>query len=284
LQRSSPEMNASSAANTGHTSAAKATFLMYHELEEPGRSLCDVDPGYVRYIVSSSDFRAQMQSLKKSGQPGIGVSQALLPGSFDLAKPVVITFDDGSETDLIVAAPILKEFGFGATFYVTAGFVGNEGILSHRQVRELRELGFDVGCHSMTHAYLADLDRAALKIEIVDAKDMLEQMTGSPVDHFSCPGGRYDQRVIEIAREAGYKSLATSRVTANSKTADPFSLGRVAIMRHTTLDSFEAICRGQGLWRLQLSETLRGTLKRVLGNSAYDRMRAALLRRGSAPD
>ena len=44
-------------------------------------------------------------------------------------RSVCITFDDGCETDLIAAAPVLRESGFSATFYLTAGFLGTPGYL-----------------------------------------------------------------------------------------------------------------------------------------------------------
>jgi peptidoglycan/xylan/chitin deacetylase (PgdA/CDA1 family) len=134
-------------------------YLMYHELEIPGRALCQDEPGYVRYIVRASDFRTQMESVKSSGRLGLSVSEAL-------AKPelpaVVVTFDDGCETDLIHAAPLLRELGFNATFYVTVGFLDRRGYLSRTQLRELSDLGCEIGSHSMTHPYLCDLDQEQL--------------------------------------------------------------------------------------------------------------------------
>jgi peptidoglycan/xylan/chitin deacetylase (PgdA/CDA1 family) len=260
------------------TGEAKIAYLMYHELEVPGRPLCDSDPGYVRYIVREASFRAQMQVLKTSEFQGVSVTQAL--GKLR-EKSVAITFDDGSETDLLVAAPILKEFGFSATSYVTASFIGKRGYLSPTQLRELAGYDIEIGCHSMTHAYLDDLTEADLRREITDAKDSLEQMTGKPVHHFSCPGGRWSPRVADIARKAGYTSVATSRISTNTASTDPFRLSRVAIMRGTTCDSFTNIIRGRQLWRLQLPDVARALVKKVAGNSAYDKFRALLLRRSS---
>ena len=150
---------------------------MYHELELPGRSLCQSDPGYVRYILSADEFAMQMQQLSELGFRGLNVSDALTFST----PAVAITFDDGCETDLISAAPILKQHALGATFFVVSGFVGKQGFLSHTQLRELADLDFEIGCHSMTHPYLSDLDEAGLQREIVDAKIALEQMIGKPV-------------------------------------------------------------------------------------------------------
>jgi peptidoglycan/xylan/chitin deacetylase (PgdA/CDA1 family) len=251
-------------------------FLMYHELELPGRPLCQTDPGYVRYILTAADFESQVKWLQTAAWQGFNVSAALeLPAD----RGVVITFDDGCETDLLTAAPILQSAAFQATFYITTGFLGRTGYLAPHRLRELSELGFEVGCHSMTHAYLPDLTTDGLHREMVEAKDKLEQIIGNQVQHFSCPGGRYDQRVIEMARSAGYRTLATSRAHINSRRTSAFELGRIAIMRETSLDAFERICRNQTLWRLRLIDITRSAMKRVLGNSTYDKARARLLER-----
>src|SRR5271165_132153 len=183
--------------------ASHIVFLMYHELELPGRKLCQAEPGYVRYILPVDAFRAQMQWLKESGFRGLSVGEAL---GYPPRPSVCITFDDGCETDLIAAAPLLREFGFHATFYITAGFLGTPGYLNAAQLQELDQQGFEVGCHSMTHPYLPDLPDAGLKREIVDAKLQIEQILGRAIEHFSCPGGRYDARTLEVARRAGFRS------------------------------------------------------------------------------
>ena len=250
-------------------------FLMYHELELPMRPLCQAEPGYVRYILTQESFRSQMRWLVQNGWRGLRVGEAL---AYPSEKSVAITFDDGCETDLIAAAPILKENGLLATFYVTAGFLSNSGYMSSAQLRELHALGFEIGCHSMTHAYLDDLDPPALRREIFDARKKLEDITGGKIEHFSCPGGRYDERTRNLVREAGYRSMATSRTRANSPATDPYSLGRIAILRDTNVDSFGRVCRAESLWQMRLGENLRDAAKRVMGNTTYDRFRSFLLR------
>ena len=251
---------------------------MYHELEEPGRTLIQSAPGYVRYVLPTAEFRAQMHFIQSKGWRGVSVGEALGYGPGILA----ITFDDGCETDLLCAAPVLQEFGFGATFYITTGFLHKPGYLNHSQLRELRGLGFEIGCHSMTHAYLTDLDDKGLHREIVEAKSQVEQIMGAAVEHFSCPGGRYNLRISEMARRAGYRTVATSRMQANSANTNRFALGRVAVMRGTSPAAFADICSGRSLRRQDFAFRLRETTRRLLGNSVYDRLRDAVLRRQSS--
>jgi peptidoglycan/xylan/chitin deacetylase (PgdA/CDA1 family) len=255
-------------------------FLMYHELALAGRRICQNDPGYARYVLSQAEFSHQLEFLNNNQWRGLSVGEAL---AFPAARCVAITFDDGCETDVLAAAPILRLVSFNATFFITSGKLGAPGYLSVPQLRELSSLGFEIGCHSMTHAYLTDLDEAGLRREIVEAKDQLEQIVGQTVEHFSCPGGRYDQRVLKLARSAGYKTVSTSRIHANSEKTDPFTLGRIAVLRDLSLSDFAAICEGRSLPGMRLGSGIRHAAKRILGNAVYDRIRAKVLDRADPP-
>jgi peptidoglycan/xylan/chitin deacetylase (PgdA/CDA1 family) len=251
-------------------------YLMYHELEVDGRPLCQSEQGYVRYVVHESAFRNQMNWLQSSGMRGISVSNAL---SSPPPDNIVITFDDGCETDLIIAAPVLSKLGFGATFYITIDFLGRPGFMIPRQVRELSDAGFEIGCHSMTHAYLTDLNPEQLQREIGEAKGRLEEMIDRPVHHFSCPGGRWNPTVAEVARRAGYHSVTTSRIAVNRPQSNRFELARVVVMRDVALPVFQDLCRGRGLWQRQLRKLVQTKSHQILGNTLYDRLRCLILER-----
>jgi peptidoglycan/xylan/chitin deacetylase (PgdA/CDA1 family) len=254
---------------------SSAVFLMYHEITLPQRQVCQSEPGYLRYVISLDEFKKQMSAIRELGLRGASVKEAL---QFS-APCVAITVDDGCETDLLAIAPVLKEIRFGATFYVTAGFLDKPGYLSTDQLQELSGLGFEIGSHSMTHPYLSDVDEATLLHEVRDSKALLEQIIGRQVDHFSCPGGRFDGRTIFAVKAAGYRTLANSTPRANSPSTDLFSLGRFAITSGLSKMKFQKLCRGQALWKIGLAMGLRDGAKRVLGNKSYDRLRAVLLKR-----
>jgi peptidoglycan/xylan/chitin deacetylase (PgdA/CDA1 family) len=254
------------------------TALMYHEVQRADRPLADAGPGYVRYVLDEPRFARQMDWIASAGLRGVSIGQAR-KAAFDGAHQVGITFDDGCESDWIVAAPRLLECAFGATFYVVSRWIGRRaGFLSRSQLRELSAAGFEVGSHSATHAFLTDLDDAGLKRELLDSKREIEDILGRPVTHLSCPGGRVNGRVAAAAKEAGYETMAASRIGVNGPATDPFALARCPMLRDTPQRTFEAFCRGHRLAGLQIREQALGAAKAILGNRLYTSLRQFALR------
>jgi len=253
-------------------------FLMFHELERAGCALLSSDPGYVRYAVREADFRVQMAGLREAGFKGATVSEALRESELDDRKLAVITFDDGCETDLTVAAPVLREAAFGATFFVTVDWINRAGHLTAPQLRELAAAGFEIGCHSLSHPHLPALSEQALAREIGEAKSRLEDLLGARVNHFACPGGGWDRRVARTAYGFGYESVSTSVPRTNRASDDRFRLGRIPVLRGTPCSALPAWCRGRGLFRLRAGNQVRAMARACVGASRYDQLRRSLLR------
>ena len=61
---------------------------------------------------------------------------------------VALTFDDGPKSQYTFAAPLLKECGFNATFYITEGLrflVDKERYMTWEEVAALDRDGFEIG-------------------------------------------------------------------------------------------------------------------------------------------
>ncbi len=104
------------------------------------------------------------------------------------------------------------------------------------------------------------------------------KLGGKRVRSFSCPGGRYDERLAPLAAEAGYDSVTTSRVVQNDHARRHELLGRVAVMRDTDASGFAAMIEGRGFAAQQRKESILAAAKAVLGNTLYQKLRAGLLR------
>ncbi len=80
--------------------------------------------------------------------------------------------------------------------------------MSAEQLKELSVNGFEIGSHGMSHSLLiADYmnDEKAL-YELQNSKHWLEAVTGKPITAYCFPAGRYNARMIELAKQVGYTS------------------------------------------------------------------------------
>src|SRR5262249_58798060 len=72
-------------------------------------------------------------------------------------KLVVLTFDDASKSHYTIARPILKKYGFGATFFVTEGWdfaTNKRDYMSWEEIAQLHRDGFEIGNHTRDHQSL----------------------------------------------------------------------------------------------------------------------------------
>lgn len=248
--------------------------LTYHELEVPGRRLATEGRGYAVYCVARDVFRAQMDALSESGMRGSSVGEARARAD---ARTVAISFDDGCETDLLEAAPILREHGFRATFFVVAGYLGTPGHLSPAQLAELASAGFEIGSHSLTHRALTGLPPEELHAELAGSRARLEDAAGATINHFSCPHGRWSPALAAAARRAGYATVSTSEVGLNLGSTPDDRLRRVAVRRGVNAAHVAGLARGHSLRRQIARDAALDAGKRLLGDGRYARLRERLL-------
>ena len=257
---------------------ADLPVLMYHELLGPGRSPVRPDAGYRRYVIGDDVFRSHLEAIRTCDARGVALDSVPEPSP---QRRVAITFDDGCASDLDVAAPALEAAGFGATFFITVDWLDTPGFLTRAALRELAALGFEIGSHSLSHAYLAGLPNLQLQRELAESRARLEQIAGVAVRRFSCPGGRWDANVARVARDAGYIAVADSTPVSWRSDGDPYRIGRYAITERTSAADVRRLVQ-DGTWvRSGMKSFVLQTAKAVLGDRLYDRARRMLLERGA---
>jgi len=95
----------------------------------------------------------------------------------DNTKVVILTFGDTIKSQFTTAKPILDQYGFKASFFITCGYVSDQTQmqrLSWNDTLALQEDGQDIESKGMTHADLNSLSPKALDFEISGSKQCLE--------------------------------------------------------------------------------------------------------------
>lgn len=123
---------------------------------------------------------------------------------------VRISFDDGNLSDLEIGLPGLLDRGLTATFFVLAGRLDQRGSLTTGGVRQLAAAGMRIGSHGMDHLPWRGLAAPVLNRELVQARHLITEAAGTPVQDAALPLGRYDRRVLGALRREGYRSVHTS--------------------------------------------------------------------------
>ena len=213
-------------------------ILMYHHVGELPR------PENNGLYVSAESFKEQMRYLKEQGYTLINFDD--LPNIENITKPIIVTFDDGYENNLI-AYDILEElqdesFNPKATIFVIGSRVGTNRYLSSDQIKEISDSGIiSIQAHTMTHPYLSDkenMDQIVLEKELKEGKSTLEQITGKEINAIAYPYGSYNEEVIEETEK--YYDYAVTTVHRIATTSDsPYELPRIRVSYDTTLEQFK---------------------------------------------
>ncbi|MBV8780278.1 MAG: polysaccharide deacetylase family protein [Phycisphaerae bacterium] len=141
------------------------------------------------------------------------------------------SWDDGNPLDFRVAE-MLHEHGLTGTFYIPRNAA--TGTMSAAQVRQLSEM-VEIGSHTIDHTFLDEVDEDTARLQIIDSKKWVEDLTGNPCPMFCPPGGKFADRDLEIIRDAGYSALRSVELLSLDY---PRDLGRGLSLLPTTIHAF----------------------------------------------
>lgn len=129
-------------------------------------------------------------------------------------KLIVLTFDDACKSHLDIAVPILKKYGFTATFFISRPQVWFEacadGFLAEHEIAELYKAGFELGNHTVNHLGMSALCDDMIRKEIEDMNAFLSGLGVTEVVSFAYPGGPYCSNAAGIIPEYGLKYARTT--------------------------------------------------------------------------
>ncbi len=226
----------------------KIPVLYYHKIDFPKKEAV-----YKGLYVTPVQFKREIGLLKALGYRTISPDELLDFSSgrdIKTKKPILITFDDGFKNNFTNAFPVMKEAGFTGTVFISCDFIGKRGIrleeretvkedfLDEEDIRVMARAGFYFGSHGKKHCFLDKLGEETLREELSGSKKCLEDILKMPVKFFSYPYGKYDERVVKLAREAGYIGAFTTNKGRIKKGDDPYKLKRIPVSGFNNLITF----------------------------------------------
>lgn len=213
-------------------------ILCYHRIDEKPKQYTVLPP---------AEFRAQMEYLKKHEFNVVPLEEIVDAAQYGTKLPertVALTFDDGYKDNYTIAYPILKQYKYPATLFIYPYYVSNGGAAITWEM--LKEMAADplikIQSHTFTHTNLNKTTRqgnAALKHEIVDSKNTLEQKLGIKVNTLAYPYGVFNPKVLAATKAAGYRSAFTIGTFpieyAGTKPTDLWTIPRIMVNRGDSL-------------------------------------------------
>lgn len=192
----------------------------------------------VFFNVSFDDFKKQIEYLQKNNYHIISLSDFLdrKEQGLSLKKYITITCDDGY-IGVSEMAQFLYEQNLPATIFWPCGVQNDllklssgveHNILSNEGIRELLQKfpNITIGSHGVTHRELTKISSDDMEGELRESfVEMKNFPQGIPVVAY--PRGKYNQKVLEVTKNIGYRAGLTTCEGGVTSNTSPFEIPRI---------------------------------------------------------
>jgi peptidoglycan/xylan/chitin deacetylase (PgdA/CDA1 family) len=221
---------------------APVPILMYHVVAA-------APPGtpYPELWVPPTEFAADIAALAHAGYHATTLDTVWRAWHGHGAMPrhpIVLTFDDGYQSQSTNARRMLARRGWPGVLYLQVDNVRLPGGIHRSQVRAMMRDGWEIDAHTFTHPDLTVVGAARLHAEISGSRAWLQKAFGVPVNFFAYPAGRYDATVEAEVKAAGFHGATTTAAGIASPGQDPYALPRVRVTPGMTPSQLLGALRG----------------------------------------
>lgn len=204
--------------------------LCYHQI----RPWAAGDSAYNKrsLICPPENFRRQLDGLVEAGYTSITPDAYLAhvrTGAALPAKPVLLTFDDGKDSQPLVAAPELTRRGLTGTFFVMTVVIGNPGWITATQIRAMAGAGHTIGSHTWDHHDVRKYTDKDFDTQFVKARETLRKHSGQAVETFAYPYGAWNAAALPKLAVAGYTTAFQLQEQKVDAAAPPLTLRRTLV-------------------------------------------------------
>lgn len=218
---------------------------MYHHITEADGS---------GLTISATKFEQQLQFLKAKGYTSYHLKELLLLQKLPKKRNVVITFDDGFESQREFAIPLLKKYGFKATLFVPLKYLGKNDswhtgkipIMSSETLKTLDPSVVQLAHHSFAHQKFDNMAVTEINQDFESSFKVLENNNMSFGPFIAYPYGKFPRTAAlnmqfkNILRDAGFAyGLRIGNRVNKFPFKDPFEINRIDIKGEFSLRKFK---------------------------------------------
>ncbi len=163
----------------------------------------------------------------------------------NIEKEVLITFDDGFR-GLYENFSYFVEHQIPVKIFLIIDYLGRPNYLKKEEVNELLKTGLvTIGSHTLSHHNLDELSDAEIIKELRESKQHLEELFCVEIDEICYPRGRFNSKVVDLARENGYR-LQYSCLPGSFGETFAEDVVKRNFVQHEGLEAFRCHLRGAG--------------------------------------
>lgn len=161
-------------------------------------------------------------------------------------KPIVVlTFDDSVASHATFVAPLLKTYGFGATFFITEGFqfvIDKKNYMTWEQIQVLDAAGFEIGNHTKQHSRVGGQTLEQLTGDIAYIEEQCKTYGIPHPTSFCYPAYQTSETATKVLQERGYRFARAGGARAfDPETDDPLAMPQAFDGKpESTLEQFKA--------------------------------------------
>jgi peptidoglycan/xylan/chitin deacetylase (PgdA/CDA1 family) len=180
------------------------------------------------------------------------------PVPLDIASPLemdkhhaAVTFDDGLMS-------VLSERNIASTIFVPTGYLGqkctwmrseeellrdvgkriperdriqklHDSVMNADNLREIKSKLVSIQSHGVSHTDLVNLKAEDAKKELLESKNRLETILQQQVKFFSFPRGKYNEYLIQLAQDVGYKRVFSISPYLAFSNLNEYVTGRIVV-------------------------------------------------------
>lgn len=232
-------------------------IIMYHHIENDENI-------FNEFMVTSDKFESDMRDIKELGYESITYQELydFVNNGGDLPeKPIILTFDDGYESNYTYGFPVLKDLNLKATIAIVGNMVGKDMYkgkqafkhFTYEQAKEMYDSGLiDIQSHTYD---LHDISSRVgikrkegenedeyikvIKDDLTKSINELHDSVGNKQFVFTYPYGAYDYLTEKIVKELGFEITVTTDPGINhivrGKNESLYKLKRFDIKNDTNL-------------------------------------------------